>query len=422
MIRNIFLSSLFLLFFLPLQAQTLDLQISRFEQDLQALKEQQNQLKDTLESLKLKRIQKDLRLLGLPALKQGEELIAHSAMMLVYDEQHEQAKWVAHVIVPEVKEGNVSRTNDFRVDPLIKTGTAVEQDYFLTHVGKDGQVSYEGFGYDRGHLAPSADFRWSQKALSESYFYSNMSPQVGELNRELWAELEGILRGYLYRFPASQLYVVSGPVLHDSLPKIERSINGVSIPEQYFKVVLDVDHQRAIGFVMPNKKNTGSIETYARSIDEVEALTGLDFFPALQDQLEVALESQQQVEAWLPPTEQQGVQPLHGERLPKHHFNTVTAKGIAEFTPNKKVNICGTVVSTKLTSKGHIFLNLDKEFPNQIFTAAIWADNRINFSYDPHIELKDKCICVEGQVRMSKGTPTMELKGEKSVKMWQAYK
>lgn len=418
MIRIISLAGLLILLLSSLQAQSIEHQISSFEQELQALQAKQNQIKDTLESLKLTRIRKDLRLFGLPALKPGEELIAHSAMMLVYDEQHEQAKWVAHIIVPEVREGNVSRTNDFREDPLVASGTAVEQDYFLTHVDKDGQISYDGFGYDRGHLAPSADFRWSQKALSESYFYSNMSPQVGELNREAWAELEAMLRGYLFRHPKTQLYVVSGPVLNDSLPKIVRSVNGISIPEQFFKVVLDLEHQRAIAFLMPNKKTHTPIETFATSIDEVESVTGINFFPAIQDPMEQALEAQTKVKPWLPPAQQLSVHILDGESLPANHFNTLSARGIAEFTPNKKVNICGTVVSTKLTSKGHIFLNLDKAFPNQIFTVAIWADQRVNFGYEPHIELKDKCICVEGKVKLSKGTPTMELKGEKSVKLW----
>ena len=341
-------------------------------------------------------------------------------MMLVYDEQHEQAKWVAHIIVPEVTQGNVSRTNDFREDPLVATGTSVEADYFLKKEKADGQVEYDGFGYDRGHLAPSADFRWSQQALSESYFYSNMSPQVPELNRESWAELEAMMRGYMYRNPTTQLYVVSGPVLKADLPKIERSKNGVSVPEQFFKVVLDLENRRSIAFLMPNEAINQPLESFASSIDEVESVTGLDFFAALEESLEKELETQTAVKPWLPEDQQNNVRPIDPEILPKKHFNTLMARGFAEFDPDSKVKICGTVVSTKLTSKGHIFLNLDKEFPNQIFTAAIWKDNRVNFSYEPHVELKNQCICVEGKVRMSKGTPTMEVKGEKAVTFFQA--
>src|SRR5690606_2430798 len=101
-----------------------------------------------------------------------------------------QARWVAHIILPDIIDGQVTRSNDFRVDPMVRSGTAVEADYFLQSQKPDGTIEYDGFGYDRGHLAPSADFRWSESALSESYYYSNMSPQLAEFNRNGWAELE----------------------------------------------------------------------------------------------------------------------------------------------------------------------------------------------------------------------------------------
>ena len=126
----------------------------------------------------------------LPELKPGEDLIEHSALFLVYDEQHEQSKWVAHKISQNISEGSVGRTNDFREDTLIKTGSASEKDYFTKSLNEQGKYSYNGYGFDRGHLAPSADFRWSKTALSESYFYSNMSPQLPEFNRKGWAKLE----------------------------------------------------------------------------------------------------------------------------------------------------------------------------------------------------------------------------------------
>lgn len=411
---------LFLVLFIPTLglSQALDQQILQRERDLKNLELKEKQLLAELEDLKLQRIRVDLAKTALPKLAPGEKLIEHSAFSLVYSEQHEQAKWVAHILVPEVTAGNVSRSNDFREDPLVGTGTAVEKDYFLKYEQENGDFEYDGFGYDRGHLAPSADFRWSQKALSESYFYSNMSPQVPELNRGAWAELESILRNYIYRHPKSQLYIVSGPVLHDALPKIERSINQISIPEQYFKVVLDLKYQRAIAFLMPNKKIHAPIETFAVSIDEVEEISGLDFFAKLPDNMENILESQTEGNIWLPLAEQDDFKPLDPETLPPGHFNTVSAEGFAEHDPHTRINVCGTVVSTKLTSKGHVFLNLDKKFPKQIFTAAIWKDSRSNFSYEPHLELKGKCICVEGTVRMSNGTPTMELKGEERVKIW----
>ncbi|MEM8901673.1 MAG: DNA/RNA non-specific endonuclease, partial [Bacteroidota bacterium] len=236
-----------------LPAQELEVQIAKLTEEVSKSEEYREDLVDQLKELKLKKVQQDLQSYVLPELKAGEEVINHSAMSLVYDEQHEQAKWVAHIILPDIIKGDVGRTNDFRVDPLVKTGSATEVDYFLKYLQEDSTFEYDGYGYDRGHLAPSADFRWSEKALSESYYYSNMSPQLPELNRRIWAELESVIRGYIIARHKTELYVVTGPVLHDSLPPIQRSINKVSIPEQYFKVIIDLHNQRGIGFILPNK-------------------------------------------------------------------------------------------------------------------------------------------------------------------------
>ena len=396
-----------------LYSQNIDVQIDQLMRELEQISIREQQLLSEVEDLKLARIRRDLKTLGLPKIEANETLIEHSAMTLVYDEEHEQAKWVAHMIVPEVIQGNVSRSNDFRPDPKVSSGSAVEADYFLKYLQPDSSFEYDGFGYDRGHLAPSADFRWSQLALSESYFYSNMSPQTPELNRGRWAELEGLMRAYMTNSPHTQLYVVTGPVLHKNLPKIDRSLNGVSIPEYYYKVILDKNQQRAIGFLFPNKECPYPVESYAVSVDSIETLTGLDFYHNLPDSQENLMEASDNVKLWLPESQKDDVRPIDPETLPKNCFNTVTARSFADT--GDQISICGTVVSTRLTRNGHIFLNLDKKFPNQIFTVAIWKDSKVNFSYEPHIELEGREICVEGQVRLSQGTPTMELRNEKAV-------
>ena len=211
-------TALLLLASLALGAQPLEQELQRIQSQLDQLEEQRQALLLELEDIKLRRVQRDLLAMGLP----GEDYIMHSAMALSYAEPFEQARWVAHIILPDVLEGTVGRTNDFRPDPKVATGTAVEADYFLKYLQADSTYEYDGFGYDRGHLAPSADFRWSERALSESYFYSNMSPQVAALNRERWAELEAVIRGYLNGKSPRQLYVVTGPVLEEGLAVIER--------------------------------------------------------------------------------------------------------------------------------------------------------------------------------------------------------
>ena len=141
------------------------------------MKKRSFELVDELEKLRLIWVREKLDEMGFPKPNERIQTVHHLAMSLGYSEPDEQAAWVQHIVIPQVEFANVSRTNDFRPDSLVTTGSAIETDYFLKEVMPDGELKFDGFGYDRGHLAPSADFRWSQTALSESYFYSNMSPQ-----------------------------------------------------------------------------------------------------------------------------------------------------------------------------------------------------------------------------------------------------
>lgn len=390
-------------------AQSLDDQLEAVEAQLESLEAQKAALNDQREGIKLQRIQRDLKNVGLP----GADYIMHAAMALQYDEAHEQAAWVAHIILPDVTTGTVGRTNDFRPDPKVATGTAVEADYFLKYLQPDSTFEYDGFGYDRGHLAPSADFRWSMQALSESYFYSNMSPQVADFNREAWAELEALLRGYLYENPGVQLYVVTGPVLEDGLPVIERSVNKVSIPERYFKVALDLKNGRGIGFIMPNEKISYPLESFAVPIDQVEKVTGMDFFNQLEDAREESLEKGLDKSAWLPELAGGDIVPLFPPDLPPNHFNTVQSRQF--MGKGTVVNVCGTVVSTRYSRSGNLWLNIDKKFPNQIFSVFIRKKDLPNFSFDPQVVLANKKVCVRGEVENFSGTPTMNIHLEEAI-------
>lgn len=412
-----FLLSVLILFSIQGFAQKdVEQELKKLNQQLEELKQQESELESKIELVTLEKVRQDIAEIGLPEVLDKEEVIVHKAMSLVYDENHEQAKWVAHIITPGIIKGNVIRTNDFRVDDKVKTGSTVEEDYFLKTLKPNGEYEYDGFGYDRGHLAPSADFRWSQEALSESYFYSNMSPQLGDFNRGRWAELEGFLRGYIYRNNTTQLHVVTGPVLKEGLPVIERSINKVSIPEQYFKVVLDMKNKRGIAFLMPNQKLSYPIESYAVSIDKVEELTGINFFPNVEDALEDKVEQQTDIKVWMPNHQKEDVKPLYPPSLPRNSFNTVHAK--SNMSSGKTITICGTIVSGKLSRKGNLFLNLDKKYPNQPMSIFIKKEDLLNFSYNPYLELMGMAICVKGKIIDLGGTPTMIIKNEKAVDMF----
>jgi endonuclease G, mitochondrial len=401
--RKLLLFGLFLLGLQPLWAQ--DAELTRLNADRDRLRKEVAAVEQKIEDRKLQIVQIDLRATGLPALLPGEEVVMHACMALVYDEPHEQAKWVAHLVLPDIVEGKVTRSNDFRPDPMIKTGSTDEIDFFLKSTDVAGEIKYDGFGYDRGHLAPSADFRWSEKALSESYFYSNMSPQLPEFNRELWSGLEDKVRGYIFRNPGSRLFVVTGPMLDPQPKVIERSPKKVAIPKAFFKVIMDQEHGRAIGFIVPHQNSGASLKTFAMSIDEVEKQTGLDFYAGLPDDQEAKMESQNQILDWLPEETKGNVEPLFPPSLPKNHFNTTQARIYQD--KNQDVTICGTVVAARTSKSGNILINLDKMFPDQVFTVFIKKEDIPNFSYNPETFWTGKIIAATGKVVDMGGTPAM---------------
>ena len=223
--------------------------------------------------------------LEIPALVPGEQVIEHTGYTLSYNEEAEQASWVAWCLTKdEVMSAVVERDDNFREDRSVRTGSATLDDY-------------RGSGYDRGHMAPAADFRWSAEAMSDSFYLSNMSPQVGALNRGFWASLEGMVRQMAV--DNEMVYVVTGPVLTDG-PYETIGENEVAIPKQYYKVVLDYTEPevKAIGFVVPNEDCDDDVTHYVRSIDEVEELTGLDFYPLLPDDVETVVEAEVDTSLW----------------------------------------------------------------------------------------------------------------------------
>lgn len=215
--------------------------------------------------------------LEFPFIRNEENVILHKAYSLVYDEECEQARWVAYILTKHETEGLEERGNKFIEDPYISSGTANNLDYSKS-------------GYDRGHLAPAADMKWSEIAMKESFFYSNMSPQKPSFNRGIWKKLEEKVREWA--IANDSILIVTGPILHSNLKKI--GINEVCVPEFYFKVVFDYKKEKSkgIGFILPNESSSNPLIDFARTIDEVEKLTGLDFYYQFNDELEEKIESQ----------------------------------------------------------------------------------------------------------------------------------
>ena len=146
------------------------------------------------------------------------------------------------------------------------------------------------------------------------------------------------------------------------------------------------------------------------SVEEVEKVTGFDFFSNYEhDTCKLSFDPK----VWSPALRKGDAVPFSAAKLPRAHFNTIDAKNYIK--DGSKINVVGTVVSTRKSRKGNLLINLDKKFPNQIFTIFIRKEHIVNFSYDPLDFFKGKAIVVKGEINKMGGTPTIYLESEKQV-------
>jgi endonuclease G len=159
---------------------------------------------------------------------------------------------------------NAPRKDDFREDPEIPTPHRATL------------ADYTGMGFDRGHVAPAADMTFSAQAMSESFFLSNMMPQVPGNNRGIWKYLEENVRYWVQ--VKGEVYVITG-TLFDAQPKM---MNKVAIPSHVYKIVIDPKSGKQIAYLFPNEKlDPKLIDNYAVSVATIEQKTGINFSPAL---------------------------------------------------------------------------------------------------------------------------------------------
>ena len=192
--------------------------------------------------------------------------------------------WVAWQLTGAHTEGKNKRAGvKFQEDADVPLPRAVDFDYVRS-------------GYDRGHLCPSADNRWDATAQEQSFLLTNVCPQDHNLNVGDWHELENLCRKWAKTY--GSIYIVAGPVLlkgkHKTIGK-----NKVTVPEAVFKVVLCMEGKpKAIGFIYRNESGNRPKSYYVNTIDDVERITGIDFFPALPDDVEKAVEATCNLEEW----------------------------------------------------------------------------------------------------------------------------
>ena len=218
----------------------------------------------------------------IPFSKTNKEIVRHNAFILSYQEEYELASWVLHRLVKEAAYGREARSNEFLPDPLVESGSAVTQDYSRS-------------GYDRGHLCPAGDFRHDKELEDETFYMSNMAPQMPDFNRGIWSDLENKVRSWVKK--RGELIIITGPILKNGLPMIGRK-NQVAVPEKFYKIIYDPAKEEAIAFLFPNKGSIELVKSFTISIDELEIITGIDFFAKLPDSLEQKLEVNNNVEDW----------------------------------------------------------------------------------------------------------------------------
>jgi len=207
------------------------------------------------------------------------KIIRHKAYSLSYNETFMQPNWVEYTLKCSDLDNNVSRTNDYRTDPLVTTDSLSLTDY-------------EYSGYDRGHIAPARDMSANEQIMSESFYLSNISPQLPYFNRNgLWKKSEDAVRQWACQNEV--LKIIAGPVLHENIQQKGK----LFISGKFFKVIL-ANNDKMIGFIFPHSEANNGILEYAMNVDEVEKILGIDLFSELPDDLEEKLESKLDKE-WL---------------------------------------------------------------------------------------------------------------------------
>ena len=211
------------------------------------------------------------------------QIVKHKYYTLSYNEPYEQAEWVAYELKRLYVRNNNFRRPFFNEDSKVTTGSADWR-------------NYKNSGYDKGHLVPAGDMGFDINAYNDTFFTSNISPQLHSFNEGVWNRLEQKVRYWAGKY--NGVYVVTGGVLDKSLKTIGKE--NVSVPRYFYKVLLTTSENdiKMISFLVPNEASTRALYEFVVAVDHLEKLTGIDFFPALDDTIENKLESNVDYKSW----------------------------------------------------------------------------------------------------------------------------
>lgn len=217
-----------------------------------------------------------------------EEIVQHDGFTLSYNKKHRLPNWVAWLLTRERTQGTEKRADNFQPDASVKQGPVAED------------TDYRRSGYDRGHMCPAADCKHSRQSMNDCFLLTNICPQTHSLNAGDWKELETATRRWAQRYDS--IYVVCGPVIEKGFEYGHIGANKVTVPARFYKVLLRFTapgEAQAIGFIYDNLEKVDSpMQSYAVTVDSVEALTGINFFSKLDKNVERKAESRFDWKYW----------------------------------------------------------------------------------------------------------------------------
>ena len=210
-------------------------------------------------------------------------VIVHNHYALSYSEKHEQAEWVAYELKKEHLSSNEFKRPYFEKDKKVRSTSADWR-------------NYKNSGYDRGHLCPAGDRRFSYDAYEETFLTSNVTPQNHEFNSGIWNDLEQKVR--YWAKVNNGVYVVTGGVLSDNLNTI--GYEAVSVPKYFYKIILKEQGEKSkvIAFLFEHQDSDKPLKEFVVPVDQIEQLTGIDFFPKLDDKVEQKIERSAYTKGW----------------------------------------------------------------------------------------------------------------------------
>jgi len=216
--------------------------------------------------------------------KLDEQLIMRKSYLTSYNKQTLCPNWVGWCLTREHADGPVDRFNAFHEDEDVPSPRATASDY-------------KGSGWTRGHMCPAGDNKWDHDAMFDTFSFINICPQNANLNNGMWNSFEMDCRKWAKKY--GEIYIVCGPIFYNKEQETIGS-NKVSVPEAFFKVMLVLTPEpKAFGFIAKNTDGQKKTDLYYNSIDQVERITGYDFFSALPDDIEEAVEAQEpQLDLW----------------------------------------------------------------------------------------------------------------------------